>query len=400
MLRKTIFWIHLGVGIAAGLAILMMSVTGVLLTYERQILAWADRGLVSEPVEGHAPLGVSTLLEAVQQQEPGFAPSSVTISADPRAPVSMSAGRGNSRILDPCTGKMLAREAGGLRAFFDAVTGWHRWFNVEGENRDIARAITGASNLGFLFLILSGSYLWLPPVYNRVAFRARLLFNPKARQGTARDYNWHHAFGIWSVVPLVVIVASATIFYYGWANAIVYRSFGEEPPVRGGPPSREATAPELTVLAGERLSLDELTKRAAAQVPAWRTLTLTVPGATDAVARYFVDRGTGGQPHLRHDVTLDAFTGEVTANERFAGSPARRTRSLLRFLHTGEALGFAGQTIAGLVSLTSTVMVWTGLALAWRRLVRPVLTRARFRAATTGEGTQAFKNPSIRQPER
>ncbi|MGI9206149.1 MAG: PepSY domain-containing protein, partial [Woeseiaceae bacterium] len=63
-------------------------------------------------------------------------------------------------------------------------------------------------------------------------------------------------------------------------------------------------------------------------------------------------------------------------------SPGRQARSWIRFLHTGEALGFFGQTIAGLVSLTSLFMVWTGFALAWRRLVSPLLpitvgTRAR-----------------------
>jgi len=374
MLRKTVFWIHLCVGVAAGLVILMMSVTGVLLTYERQILKWADRSFVSEPAEGDTPLGITALLEAVERQEPAFSPSSITLSADPRAPVTMSAGRGNSRTLDPWTGEMLMQEGSRLHAFFDAVTGWHRWFNVEGEKRDIARAITGASNLGFLFLVLSGIYLWLPPVYNHVAFRTRYFFNPKAGGGKARDYNWHHVFGIWSVLPLVVIVASATVFYYGWANEIVYRSFGEEPPVRGTP-SRDVPTTGNAVPAGGRLSLDELTERALAQVPGWRTLTLTLPGATDEVVKYSLDRGTGGQPQHRYDVTLDAKSAEVLASERFAGTPARRTRSMLRFLHTGEALGLAGQTVAGLVSLTSAIMVWTGLALAWRRLVRPLLAR-------------------------
>jgi len=39
----------------------------------------------------------------------------------------------------------------------------------------------------------------------------------------------------------------------------------------------------------------------------------------------------------------------------------------LRFAHTGEVLGLPGQTVAGLVSLGAAVLVWTGLALAWRR---------------------------------
>ena len=42
MVRSTIFWIHLVCGVAAGVVVLMMSVTGVILTYERQMLAWAE----------------------------------------------------------------------------------------------------------------------------------------------------------------------------------------------------------------------------------------------------------------------------------------------------------------------------------------------------------------------
>jgi uncharacterized iron-regulated membrane protein len=58
-----------------------------------------------------------------------------------------------------------------------------------------------------------------------------------------------------------------------------------------------------------------------------------------------------------------------------AQSPGRRARSILRFLHTGEVLGIAGQTIAGLVSLGGVFLVWTGLALTWRRF-RAWRTRA------------------------
>ena len=45
----------------------------------------------------------------------------------------------------------------------------------------------------------------------------------------------------------------------------------------------------------------------------------------------------------------------------------RRARSWLRFAHTGEVAGVVGQTVAGLVTAGGAVLVWTGLALAWRR---------------------------------
>ena len=54
-MRNVIFWCHLAAGACAGVVILIMSVTGVLLAYERQLTRWADtRGYVV--VQGSAPL--------------------------------------------------------------------------------------------------------------------------------------------------------------------------------------------------------------------------------------------------------------------------------------------------------------------------------------------------------
>jgi hypothetical protein len=46
----------------------------------------------------------------------------------------------------------------------------------------------------------------------------------------------------------------------------------------------------------------------------------------------------------------------------------RRIRTVLRFAHTGEVAGAGGQLVAGLASLGAALLVWTGLALALRRL--------------------------------
>ena len=48
-LRKIIFWLHLVAGIIAGAVVLVMSVTGVLLAFERQMVEWADRDLRVAP---------------------------------------------------------------------------------------------------------------------------------------------------------------------------------------------------------------------------------------------------------------------------------------------------------------------------------------------------------------
>jgi uncharacterized iron-regulated membrane protein len=386
MFRKTIFWIHLGCGVITGLVVVMMSVTGVILTYERQMLAWQTRDFYSDPpTAGAVRQPIESLVAAAALAEAGFQTTSVRLSSDPQAPALLTGGRAGSRYLNPYTGEVLGEPPTGLDGFFNAVTGWHRWFNAAPESRAPWRAITGASNLIFLFLIVSGMYLWLPRVFKWSMFRAHLLFSGQALRGKARDYNWHHVFGIWTAIPLFVVVATAAVFSYPWASNAVYRAFGEEPPAgRGGGPAPVAAAPGAGPAraggpgnaGGAPLPLDALFARAATQVEDWQTITVTLPAPAAASASFAIDQGNGGQPQLRHSLTLNASTGEVASWQPFdSQTPGRRARSWVRFLHTGEALGIAGQTIAGLVSLTSVIMVWTGLALAWRRLVVPLWRR-------------------------
>ena len=234
MVRSTIFWIHLACGVVTGLVVLMMSVTGVILTYERQMLAWADRATYPAPTPNAQRLTLEELVEAAKLRRPEFTPSTIMVRNEPDAAVVLGAGRSGSLVVDPYSGEVREPGAQGLRTFFSAVTGWHRWFNATGESRATAKAITGASNLAFLFLVLSGIYLWLPRMWKWAAFKTRLLFNPYATTAKARDFNWHHVFGIWSAIPLAIVVATATVFSYPWANDLVYRAVGEQPPRQGG----------------------------------------------------------------------------------------------------------------------------------------------------------------------
>jgi uncharacterized iron-regulated membrane protein len=364
-----------------GLVILMMSLTGVLLTYERQMLAWAD-------ARSHAPIdaqaeprqSIEALLAAARLAEPAYRPTSFTIENDPEAPITLGAGRGGgTRLMNPYTGEFLGEGATGWHEFFGAVTGWHRWFNADRESRGPWRAVTGISNLAFLFLLISGLYLWLPRVWHPMAFRLHAWFNPKVDNAKARDYNWHHVFGFWTAIPLIVIVYTATVFNYGWSNDLLYRAFGDEPPGGGGErPAASAAEPKPVI---EQLPLDALMDNAANQTADWQRITLALPDETAEQVRFTIDRGTGGQPQHRHTLVLNAATGTLSAWEPFQNQTAgRQARLWVRFLHTGEAFGLLGQTIAGFVSATTILMVWTGFALAWRRLISPYFRRSRRRA--------------------
>ena len=151
-LRPLIFWPHLAAGLIAGAIVLIMSVTGVLLAYEKQMVAWADE---RTPIEaaGRDRLSPETLLARVMEQT-GTAPASLIIAAAQR-PVLAAAGS-TTLLVDPYSGAVLGESAPRLRKFFRGVTDWHRWLAMSGESRATGKWLTGWANALFLFLVLSG----------------------------------------------------------------------------------------------------------------------------------------------------------------------------------------------------------------------------------------------------
>jgi uncharacterized iron-regulated membrane protein len=385
MFRTVVFWCHLAAGLFAGIVVLIMSITGVILTYEKQMLAWNDHraAAIGHPVMGTPRASIDTLMERVQRAAPEIAITSVTRRDDPQAPVTVVLSGGLTLLVDPYTAHVLGEAPKGLRQVFRTTTEWHRYLAGTGGNRALGKAVTGACNLAFLFLVLSGLYLWMPRRWTSTAVAAVTF--PRWRHGTgkARDFNWHNALGFWSAVPLAIVVASATVISYPWASDLAYRVVGEAPPPRpAGPPNAGASAARATrpqegpTTNADRSAgavtpehLDTVWQLAEKQVQDWKSITLRMPPNAKGPLTFTVDAGYGGQPQLRGTLTVDPQSEERRWDTFADQSPGRRFRSMLRFAHTGEYWGLPGQTIAGLVSAVACVLVWTGFALAWRRFV-------------------------------
>jgi uncharacterized iron-regulated membrane protein len=394
-LRAFLFWPHLIAGVTAGAIILMMCVTGVLLTYERQLNAWADSGFRStRPSAAAQPLSMDALIARFRTAHPDLSPTAITVRADHGAAIAIGVAQ-RTLYIDRYSGAIVGEASrGGIRRVLSDVRAWHRWLAAEGEGRPLARAITGWSNFLFAFIVLSGIYLWFPRRWSWGHLRSVVLFNRAAR-GKARDFNWHNVIGSWCAIPLFIVVFSALPISFGWFHTLVYRAVGEAPPAggggRGGDARREAAGGVERAGSGasSALELDPLWRRAESQVAGWRTISLRVPATAGAPAVFTIDRGDGGQPHLRSTLTLDTSTAEIARFETFSDlTLGRRIRNIMRFAHTGEVFGVPGQTIAGVASAGGAVLVWTGLALAWRRL-RAWLDRRSRRSASARVPTAA-----------
>jgi len=418
--RKIIFWLHLIAGVVAGVVIFIMSATGVALAFEKEIVAWAERDVrrVTPPTPDARPLGLEVLHAKLREQRPGERPTVITLEADPNLAVAAGYGRTNAFYLDPYSGAIREQGAQKTRAFLQTMIAWHRFLGAGEERRAIGKAITGACNVAFLFLAVSGLYLWWPRQWTKRVLGAVGLMSFKL-SGKARDFNWHNVVGLWCAPVLIVLTATAMPISYRWAGDLIYKMTGTTPPPQGGGPGgASATTVEVpTPPPGSKpLGLEAMFAVAQKEFPQWQQISYRAAGGRGASGGRPAERVTNasntnaavtmttnaptakpergerrgdGQREGRGlaqpvtlsiktqnqwplfattQITLDPYTGNILQRERFGDQNlGRQVRSWTRFLHTGEALGVVGKALAALASVGALLLVWTGLALTWRR---------------------------------
>jgi uncharacterized iron-regulated membrane protein len=365
-LRKAFFWTHLAAGILAGGVILSMAVTGMLLAYEPQLVEWAerDRRIVAPPSPDAPRLPLDALASAASAASSGGRLSAVSVNSDPSASVSISFGReGGSLFVNPYTGEVLGGDSR-THDFLHAVEEWHRWLG----SREFGKPITGAAGLFFLFLLLSGIYLWWPRRWTRASLRVAAV--PSFRlQGRARDWNWHNTVGFWTAPLLLVTTSTGAIISYRWASDMLYVLTGDEPPAR---PQEKGAREGRKPASESRASLDSLLAKATARVPSWSNISLRLPrkGGDPATASIIEPGFT--RRYARSQLSVDAATADVVKWEPYAEQNlGRRLRSWIVPLHTGRAGGPPGQFLALVSAAASALLVWTGISMAWRRISKP-----------------------------
>jgi uncharacterized iron-regulated membrane protein len=363
--RNVIFWLHLISGVVGGIVIFIMCVTGALLSFEKDIAEFAEREMrFVTPPENARKLSVQEILAKVSESKPKAKPSAIALPNKPGAAWQVSLGRDGQVFVNPYTGEITGEGATGWRGFFRTTTDLHRWIALSGDGRPIGKAITGACNLMFLFLAVSGIYIWFPRRLSWKHFKAALTFRWQVT-GKARDFNWHSVIGFWSSLILIILTLTAAVISYQWAGNLVYTLTGNEVPAPPQQQQPQNPSGEQPFILPENLG--QVWDKAESHAPAWKSISLRLPITKDA-AVFTIDEGIYWNIFGRSTLTIDTRSAEITKWESYGEqNSGRQLRSWIRFTHTGETGGFIGQLIGFLACLGGAVLVWTGISLALRR---------------------------------
>jgi uncharacterized iron-regulated membrane protein len=210
--------------------------------------------------------------------------------------------------------------------------------------------------------------MWFPGRWTWHHLKRIILFQPKLH-GRARNWNWHNVLGFWFCLPLLVIASAGVVMSYDWANNLLYRLAGSAPPAVKAPGKMSGANGKSDSISLK--GLDRAWALAENKVTGWQSINVRLPSQPGDAATFTIGASHRGRADLKSQLIVELGTGEVRAYETFGDYPrGKQWRFWVRWLHTGEAGGIWGQTLAALAALGAVFLVWTGLALSWRRFKR------------------------------
>lgn len=367
--KATLFQVHSIAGLVLAAVLMLIGVTGAMMSFEDEIQAGPNTHLARVEPRPTPRLSPDELIARVQAASYGPI-ASVTLARDPAAAVRIRFARNEDRsrpsalYVDPYDGRILGHPVG--EEFFQTVRKLHRWLLLPGDGKGYGRLITGVTAIGLLVMLISGLVLRWPHRPGSL----KIWLKPNLRlHGRGLHRSLHSVVGTWVMLIYLVMVLTGLWWSFDWYKAGATWLFARapaasetiKPKMPGGkatraerPPSSAAIAPQLDG-AWAGLLKDRGDNFASAR--------LTLPGGNEPTIRvraWLTDAADG-----RHDdFRIDAATGAIVSRELYADKTiGERLLSRILDIHSGSILGWPGKLLFMLAALSMPLFAVTGLLL-------------------------------------
>ena len=354
-MRKIILKLHLYLSLAGALFILVLGLTGCIIAFETELdhLLHARLYYVTP---GPQALSLAEIDRVVANAYPGQRINSYTLARSPNLSYQVDINDGTV-FIDEYSGEIL-----GLVTEPDFATTALSYIHsahirlTPTSSSNVGKDIVKWVDVGILFLLLSGVYLWWP---------TKRLSLKKGASGFRRWFDLHNTIGILSLAFLLLLALTGMVIGFDdQTSSLFYQMTGSQPNLVYGRQEFTSAAPTSGAVP---ISPDDALAVARGALPGAAPFNINIPGPADPYlirASYPEDLTGGG----RSQVVVDKYSGQVLAVESSRSAPAGSAIvTTNRAIHTGDIFGLASKTVMSLASLMMVAQVLTGVMMWWRR---------------------------------
>ncbi len=345
-MRKVLSWLHLWVGLTAGIAFAVLGLSGSVLVFHEDLLRWQHPQLEGHPLETRGEVVAAILaretprgLRSIQFPDASM-PAVVGFYAD-----------GRRGYFAPEDGRLLLS-----RSNDDDLLLWLQDLHIHFLGGEAGEQVVGIVGWIALALLLTGVYLWWPK-RGKLVLSLRWFAQPPVRRGLS----WHRSTGVLLLpVLLLLVLTGVGMVYHAGARGLLTGLFGGTPVPAA--PLHPADGP---------LDWTAVLPRAQAGLPGAH-LTRTALPAPDAGVVSFRAR-MPGEWHVNGRSTVHVDLGGrrvLLAHDATAQAAGARMAEAIYPLHIGAVGGPLLRWLTALAGLVPAFLLATGFLFWWRRPAR------------------------------
>jgi uncharacterized iron-regulated membrane protein len=408
--RKLFNDLHLWMGIASGIILFVVCLSGTIYTFSTEIQEMLEPEKFTVRVEpGAAPLPAEAIIAKVAAKTGGKV-SAITIPADAsrtyvlnvkgekkdgegsekggrekaaegkKGPEGAAAkggpagnpggkggggkgDRGTNYLVNPYTAEVIGTTDGPASEFFMTMFRLHRWLLLDTE---VGRPIVGWATIIFTLIIISGLIIWIPQkVKNwRQGLKVKWSGNWKRI-----NHDLHNSLGFYSSFLLLVMSLTGLTWSFEWYKEGFFKVLGveqqkdrkEEPLVSTMPANPENAA---------TLAIVDYVNAANTALPYEGDYRISLPA--DSAATVAINKNKTGffAPAASDKLQLDQYSGQVLKAEIFADKALNeQITASIKPLHMGYVYGTFSKILYFIACLVATTLPVTG-TLIWINKLR------------------------------
>ncbi len=336
---------HLWLGLLTGIIVLIISLTGCIYVFEKEIRGYLDKDYAFVPVQQAPQASLGLLLRSFEKMAPDQKISSITIRHTAQnATVAFNTNKHLVYYLNPYNGQLVKKSK---LDFLDTVEEIHTSLLLGDQGKFIIRW----SVVVFVIMLITGLILWFPG-------QMRLLkqaLTIKWKGSTKRvNYDLHNVLGFYASGILLVI--SLTGLYFGFKEIKTVFSFFSGSKLTEGKKAAPGIMPDTASTTSARY--EHMYQKAMVQFPGANLTSLSI--RKDGNIRLRLNY-PAEWARKRNTFFYNSENGQLIRSKLYKDfNRADVIEASIYDVHTGQFFGLFGKIVATIASLISASLPITG----------------------------------------
>nr|WP_315047451.1 PepSY-associated TM helix domain-containing protein [uncultured Campylobacter sp.] len=371
--NKILFNVHLILSIVFSIPLLIIGVTGAILSYQHELeeLINADSKKVEKTGEMQS---VEKILQSFSEQTGVKQPARLVVPKSDDEAFVIYANRNDAYLVDPYTAQIIGKDRG--TGFVLTVMALHRNLGLALSGNktaaEVGKQIVGASATAMILLVISGVWLHFPRL--RCKFIEAIKPNFKLKK-YALFYNLHTSLGSLSAVIYLLICLTGLNWSYGWYNDAVMKLFvsSQNLPQASAPkaaaskdhaaaPAKEEGKKPATYKFSDAQRAYEIFRSSGIE---YKEFTLMLAAGDKMSIRYYEpDAPATARPK---GANADLKADKIAEQKQTDGITVGEFKDANYQLHTGYFFGLAGKILWSFISLCMALFIFSGFYMTAKR---------------------------------